>query len=210
MRTSLLTAAAFLFFVLFMPFIAAAQDLNNWAQKGPASSGSWDVASDGQSVTQSERVDNAITFFVSDKTYSDVELRYKVNVQTTRDDDHIGFVVGFNEPMSDAEADSIDTDFILIDWKQTFQNSSGFIAEEGLAISAFKGRFSTTSAGNAGNWPFWAHEPEVGFDTLATAYGDTYGWEDNVEYDVIINYSPTQITVDVEGGTGAFQNGMRV
>lgn len=51
---------------------------------------------------------------------------------------------------------------------------------------------------------------QIGFDTLATAYGDTYGWEDNVEYDVIINYSPTQITVDVEGGTGAFQNGMRV
>lgn len=203
-------AIAFLSLVVLTTPAAAAQNLNDWMQKGPASSGTWVVASDGQSVTQTLRADAAVTFFVSDKAYSDVELRYKVAVQTMRDDDHVGFVVGFRAPSTDAEADSIDSDFILIDWKKARQDFMGFITEEGLAISTFNGRFSSTSVSNDGDWPFWEHEPELGFDTLATAYGDTLGWEDNVVYDVTINYTPVRITVDVAGGMGAFLNGQRV
>jgi hypothetical protein len=163
-------------------------DLNNWSKRGPTANGNWTVAADGSNVFQS--VNGNPTFFVSDTDEINTTLRGRIKVETTGDDDFIGFVMGFNAPTTTGN----DMDYWLFDWKQGTQGSGGFTAFEGFAFSRVQGTITNYIPG------FWGRTDSAGFDNLATNYGAGLGWADNVEYDFTILYQDNRVKIDIAGG----------
>ncbi len=163
-------------------------DLNSWSQRGSARNGNWVVAADGSSVLQS--INGNPTFFVAPTSQINTTIRGSIRVETSRDDDYIGFVFGFNGPA----ATGSDMDFMLFDWKQGNQSSSGFLASEGFALSRVDGTITNFAPG------FWGHTDSAGFSVLATDFGTTRGWADNTTYDFEILYQASRIKVAISGG----------
>jgi hypothetical protein len=162
-------------------------DLNTWSERGPTGNGNWVVAADGSTVTQT--VNGNPTFFVSPETQFDVTLRGRIRVGTTSDDDLIGFVMGFNAPVSTGN----DMDFVLFDWKQANQGG----ALEGFALSRVQGTITSYTPG------FWNRADSAGFDNLATNYSTSLGWADHTEYSFEILYQAGRVKIDVTGGAFA-------
>jgi hypothetical protein len=166
-------------------------DLTTWSKRGPAANGNWTVAPGGGSVTQS--INGNPTFFVSPDSFLHTTLRGRIRVNSASDDDFIGFVMGFNGPVTTGN----DMDFVLLDWKQTNQSDSGFLGSEGFALSRVNGTITNYSPG------FWGHTDSAGFDNLATNFGSTMGWADTTEYAFEIQYGSDRVTVNVTGGAFA-------
>jgi hypothetical protein len=175
---------------------AAPTDLSTWTKEG---SGNWVLAPDNNSVTQTQNVNPGV--FYSDFDSIGRSLSGTVKVNTSSDDDFIGFVVGFNPgDMTDGASE-----FLLIDWKQTNQGSFGCNADVGLSVS----RVSTGLADNRGAW---CHDAN-GVTELARAtnLGST-GWTDQQTYTFDIQYSATNLKVFVDGAlefdlAGTFTDG---
>jgi hypothetical protein len=185
--------------------------LTNWFQTGPASQGSWILADDQLSVTQELDATDGISFFVSDESYQNFEATFSLAVNTASDDDHIGIVLGYNNPLDSSEGTTISANFVLLDWKQTFQNFSGNVAEEGLALSRYLGTFETSSASNNSEWAFWTHNPALpGYALLDDLFGGGTGWEDFITYQLRVRYTENRITIDLQGGSGAFEERIRI
>lgn len=171
-------------------------DLTAWQKRGPAGNGSWAVAAGGGSVFQS--INGDPTFFVSPTSQIDTTLRGTIRVETTGDDDFIGFVFGFSSPVGTGN----DMNYVLFDWKQLDQASGGFTAREGFSLNRVQGTVTNYLPG------FWGHTDSVGFDNLATNFGSTLGWADNTEYNFSILYQTGRVKVDIAGG--AFGSGQTV
>lgn len=175
---------------------AAPTDLSTWTQEG---SGNWVLAGDNNSVTQTQNVNPGV--YYSDFNSIGRSLSGTIQVNTTGDDDFIGFVVGFNPgDMTDGSSN-----FLLIDWKQANQGSFGCNADVGLAVS----RVTTGLANNRGAW---CHDAD-GVTELARAtnLGST-GWTDFQTYTFDIEYTATNLKVFVDGAlefdlNGAFTDG---
>ena len=175
---------------------AAPTNLSTWTLEGD---GNWVVAADQNSVTQTQNVNPGV--YYSDFNSIGRSLSGTIKVNTTGDDDFIGFVVGFNPgDMTDGASD-----FLLIDWKQGTQGSFGCNADAGLAVS----RVSTGLANNRGAW---CHDANgVTELTRATGLGAT-GWTDNQTYTFDIEYTATNLKVFVDGAlqvnlAGTFSDG---
>ncbi len=204
------TARALLLFVALC-FLAAATlsaqipvDLNTWSQQGPASNGVWDVSTDGSSVVQ--RINGNPTFFVSPETFLNTTIRGSFGVETTGDDDYIGFVFGYQSPNAINGDDAGDFEFFLFDWKQGTQSFGGGLANEGFNLVSVNEQLPSDI-----NPHYWAHEDDPpGFDVLATDYGENRGWEDNVAYDFELVYNEDRITISIEGGSGPFATGQTI
>ena len=69
-------------------------DLSAWSQEGPPGAGNWVVAVYGESVLQT--INGAPTHFVSPNNFINTTIGGSFSVETTSDDDFIGFVFGFN------------------------------------------------------------------------------------------------------------------
>lgn len=174
---------------------AAAVDLSTWTKEG---SGTWVVQPGNDSVIQTQNVDPGV--FYSDFQAFGSELRGTIRVNTTSDDDFIGFVLGFNP--GDATAGS--TDFLLVDWKQGTQAGTGCSGPAGLAISRVTAGFATTN-------DLWCHNGSVQQLARGTTLGNV-GWADNTLYDFSLEYTATSARVFVNGVleldiTGTFSNG---
>lgn len=177
---------------------AALVDLSSWTKEGGSST--WTVAADKNSVFQS--VNGSPAVFFSGSNDRGKVLSGKIKVETTSDDDFIGFVLGYRS--GDATATS--TNFLLIDWKQLNQTFYGCNAPAGLAIS----RVTTGLPDSAATW---CHDSALGVTELAraTSLGST-GWADNTEYLFDLVFTETNIQVKVNGTTelnlnGSFQDG---
>lgn len=186
---------------LLMPAAWAATevpvDLSSWSKRGPGGNGNWTVAADGKSVFQS--INGDPTFFVSPVTSTiNTTLRGKIKVETTGDDDLIGFVFGFNAPTAAGN----DMDYVLVDWKQGNQNSDGYTSFEGFSVNRVQGTITNYIPG------FWGRTTSAGFTSLATNYGTTLGWQDNTEYTFSIVYQTDRLRFDVAGG--AFGTGQTI
>ncbi len=197
-HTSLLKIAVTASLACALPAWATpiAIDLSTWSKRGPAPNGNWIVAPGGTNVLQT--VNGNPTFFVSDSDQINTTLRGRIQVETTGDDDFIGFVFGFNGP----DANGNDMDYWLFDWKQATQAFGGQTAREGFAVSRVNGTITDYLPG------FWGHTSSAAFNVLATNYGDTLGWQDNVEYDFTILYQSSRLKIDIAGG--AFGTGTTV
>jgi len=178
-------------------------DLNTWTREGNPVNGTWNVATDGASVLQTRNGEP--TFFVSPDNYINNTFNGKFQVNTTSDDDFIGFVFGYKSPLA-SQGDGVnDFDFFLFDWKQETQNVGGYIGQEGFALSRVNGTITVYTPG------FWGHtDSPPTFDVLDTDYGSTRGWADNTEYEFTLLYQTNRIKIDIKGGTGDFQTGQTI
>ncbi|NQW18011.1 MAG: hypothetical protein HQ478_11060, partial [Chloroflexi bacterium] len=176
-------------------------NLNSWTAENISSgSGSWNVSGDANSVLQT--VNGNPTFFYSDFNALGSPLSGSIQVQTTGDDDFIGFAIGF-EP---GDASNAAADYLLVDWKQGNQSAFGGFAGRGLAVSRV--------TGIANNTNFWAHNGPVTELARATTLGST-GWGDYQVNQFQFDFSSTQLRVfvngvleiDVSPASGTFSDG---
>lgn len=171
-------------------------DLSDWKSDG---GGSWTLQGSNNGVKQS--LNSRPTVFYNNKDSQGTALGGTIEVQTTADDDFVGFVLGYNE--GDLFADT--TDYILVDWKQGTQ--SGWDA--GMAISRVTG--SIDACGVCTTADAWTHSGNVEFLERAVTLGNT-GWADNTSYLFNIIFTASNIKVLVDEVlqfdlSGTFQNG---
>jgi len=163
--------------------LAAPVDLSTWTAEGGNSN--WVLQSGNNAVKQF--VNGEPTVFHNGVNSQGLALSGTIEVQTTADNDYIGFVLGYNTgDFSNATAD-----YLLIDWKQANQNFFG-LGLEGLSISQVSGVLGDNSGA-------WSHDPANNVTELqrATNLGST-GWDDNTSYafDLIFTASAVQVRVD--------------
>lgn len=171
-------------------------NLSSWTAQGD---GTWNLAADNNSVTQT--VNGLPTVFFGPGSAQGNQLSGTIRVNTTADDDFIGFVLGFNS----GDLTRTATDFLLIDWKQVNQPFFGCTANAGLSISR-------VTAGLGDNAGAWCHQG-LGVTELArgTSLGST-GWIDQQTYDFDLVFTSTNVQVFVNGNkeidiNGSFANG---
>jgi uncharacterized repeat protein (TIGR01451 family) len=139
----------------------------------------WVLSNGNTVVTQVVNADPSI--FISDFVLTGdlVEGSWKVN--TSSDDDFMGFVFGFQDTQH----------FYLFDWKQGTQNHRGF-SERGMTVKVVN-----------------ADSPLNGFDLWPTAgngtrvqslYHNTIPWQDFVEYGFRLEFQPGEFTITVTQG----------
>ena len=93
----------FLFILCFfsfskISFSQIAVDLSTWEQRGNTSYGNWEYDPDNNTLTQT--TNSEPTFYVSSENFINKTISGEISVNTTNDDDFIGFVLGFEEPTS--------------------------------------------------------------------------------------------------------------
>ena len=169
-------------------------DLSSWTAEGQ---GTWTRASDNNSVFQSQNGNP--TVFHNGVDSQGIQLSGTITVETTSDDDFIGFVLGYDA--GDLTNDA--ADYLLIDWKQGAQNAFGASQTAGLAISRVTGAASTTEA--------WGHTGDVTELARGANLGRT-GWLDNTTYDFDLVFTSSRVQVFVDNIleidiTGTFSNG---
>lgn len=182
-----LVTAAFLTAVPAAAF-AAPVDLTGWIENGLGGNngaGTWTVQSGNDSVRQS--INGSPTVFFEPGTNSQgTSLSGTIEVDTTSDDDFVGFVLGYQAD----EFNSSSADFWLIDWNQAVNGSS---APAGLALSHVTGDLSSAS-----NNDFWQHAGTVDEVARGTNLGAT-GWADRTEYTFDLTFTDSLIEVFVDG-----------
>ncbi len=152
-------------------------DLNTWTQEGNPENGKWVVADDGKSVVQ--MINGYPTYFVSPESFIDTAINGKFKVETTVDDDFVGFIFGFKDI----------NDFYLFSWKQGNQGS----ASEGFVLS------HVTQDGNVPVDHQNTHD-EIGYEVLLTKLGKEWGWANKTAYEFTLNYRTNHIRIDIAGG----------
>ena len=157
-------------------------DLNTWTA---TSGGNWIVDGSGTSVLQT--TNGNPTFFLSDINYINTQFDGTFGVETTGDDDFIGFAFGYNNS----------NDFLLFDWKQGNQSN----ALAGFTLSQISGS----------DVDFWGH---TGSDitVLGTDYASTKGWADNTVYNFSLDFTSNNIKIGIDGTNifdvaGSFNSG---
>ncbi|HRF06992.1 MAG TPA: PEP-CTERM sorting domain-containing protein [Accumulibacter sp.] len=164
-------------------------DLSGWVEngfKGNNGAGTWTVQAGNDSVLQSINGEPTV-FFEAGSNAQGTTLRGTIKVNTSGDDDFVGFFLGYQ----DGELNSTAADFWMIDWKQANQAP----ATVGLALSHVSG--DIRNGGNA-DPTFWAHTGTVNEVQRATNLGST-GWADFQEYAFDLLFTSTQIQVKVDG-----------
>ena len=175
-----------------------AVDLSSWTAEGP---GSWNRAADNNSVVQT--LNDNPTVFHNGTESQGVALSGTIEVQTTGDDDFVGFVLGYDAgDLTDPNAD-----YLLIDWKQFDQGGFfGGVATQGLAISRVTGVLGNDSGA-------WLHDPANNVTEIARATTlGSLGWADNTEYDFDLVFTSSNVQVFVDDVleldiSGSFANG---
>jgi len=155
---------------------AAMIDLSTWENDG---GGSWSVQSGNDSVRQTVN-GNPTVFFENGSNARDTAISGEIRVQTTSDDDYIGFVLGYQ----DNELHSTNSDYWLIDWKQNNQTSGA----RGLALSHVVNGSLVSS--------FWSHTNGINEIARGTNLGNV-GWRDHTTYSFDIVHTASIIQVKV-------------
>ncbi len=188
-------------------------DLRNWEDFGPG--GTWTVAPDGSQVVQEQNGEPF--FFVSPETVINQTIRGTFEVETTGDDDIVGFVFGYTAP---GASDPFDYDFVVLSWKQADQGGfGGCTSPAGFTLTRVDGQLSETPDERV-NSDFvldtlWCHEQindDPRAEVLATAWDPEGGWEDNTEYSFELTYTSTNFRLVLDGQTvmdvdGAYPTG---
>lgn len=188
------------------PAAAMPVDLSAWTGEsypavGGFSAGSWQVAADNESVTQTQN--GQPTVFYSPFSARNTDVNGTLEVLTASDDDLVGFVLGF-EP---GDATSPTADYLLVDWKevtQTFNFSGtpganstpGSTAQIGLALSRVTGIPTADELWGHVDFP---QNPDGGVTELARAtnLGST-DWDPNVPYEFRFVFTATSLEIYVD------------
>jgi len=182
--------ASLLCFLMFPLAFADTLDLSGWSEYtydlGGQDPGNWVLASDNKSVTQTVNADPSMYLNNVNQTSYQMDGSWKVN--TTSDDDFMGFVFGYQD----------DSHFYIMDWKQGAQGYVGGIASEGFSIK----KISADSAADLTLKDFWYSSGDTNSTTLASSYGSDKGWADNTSYDFHLDFAQDGFSIKVLlGGT---------
>jgi hypothetical protein len=174
--------------------MADSVDLSSWEG---TTGGNWNLQTGNNAVLQTNN--GTPTIFHNDLDSQGSALSGTIKVQTTSDDDYIGFVLGYN----DGDLANSAANYILIDWKQANQNAYSASGQAGLSISKVTGELGTTDA--------WGHTGNVTELQRGLTLGNT-GWADHTEYSFDLIFTASLIEVSVDGNTelsitGSFDNG---
>jgi hypothetical protein len=201
-------AASVVVAVVAFPAVAAPVDLSSWLQNG---GGGWSLEPGNNGVKQSGNSPPGV--FHNNENSQGQSLSGSIEVQTTSDNDFVGFVLGYTQ--GDIGGGAVGQDYLLIDWKQDTQ--AGW--DEGLAISRVTGDIATGGTNTASN--AWQHNGVVEFLTRSNATGSAFGntgWANNTEYTFDLEFTSSNVKVfvndnleiDVDAvdfGGGPFANG---
>lgn len=196
-------------------------DLSGWtAERG----GSWVVAPDSLSVVLASGNLANLTFFYSDFELLDPEIEGgtaviegTITVETSGDDDYIGFALGFQP----GDSTNPNADYLLIDWKQATQSynfggsscTPGSTAYRGLAVSRVFGVPTLDEFWGHKNWNYSCSNRYNGVQQLTRGMTlGNVGWADLRTYTFRVEFSTTSLHVYVDGLPqislgGAFSNG---
>lgn len=167
-------------------------DFNTWSQAGDPANGNWTVQNAGASVHQS--INGQPTYYISPYDLINVEITGTFRTDHAADDDFMGFVIGYNNPIGN----TTDHDYILFDWKQKQQTVSGYVAPEGMTLSRIAGNIPVSSI--VYTEYFWGHSnsfPPV--EVLGTNYGAGKGWVLSTDHQFRCIYTPNRITIYIDG-----------
>lgn len=174
------------------PANAAYIDLSGWTDyaydlAGGQPDGSWSLAADNFSVTQTVNADPSM--YLNGVALSSYSMQGSFEVLSSADDDYIGFVFGRQDA----------SNFYLFNWKQAYQNTSPYgIAEEGFSVR----KISAPSVGDLSLADFWQTGGTTYSSILDSQFGAGFGWEDQTLYDFSLSFQPGEFNVSVyEGAT---------
>jgi uncharacterized protein (TIGR03382 family) len=145
----------------------------------------WTISDDGTTVTQANNAEPAV--FVSTLPAVGVTMSFDLRVNTSSDDDYIGWVIGYEAGESTQEG----SDWLLFDWKQADQDWDGYFAPDGLAWSRVQSPLTDPH-------DLWGHYGVVVEQGRAMTLGST-GWADQTTYQVTVAYSLSSFQVWVDG-----------
>ena len=156
----------------------------------------WTLSTDGRTVTQSE---NSIPgIYVSTLPATGVTATFELTVNTSSDDDYIGWAVGYES----GDFYNSDAHWILFDWKQADQtvHCPGYA---GLAMHRVQGAYTPNDA--------WCHNGAASTIARANTLGST-GWSHFQTYSIEMTYNTNNVQVYVDGvlefdETGFFPGG---
>ena len=155
----------------------------------------WEVLSEHQ-VWEAEEIFPVIpTFFVSNGEFINVRFSFDVVSRNGMDNDFIGFVMGYNSPLSGGSANY---EMVLLDWKAETESAFNNSAQEGFNLSAFHGNIPESQVHKY----FWGHNgllPNTVITPIAHIYGDSQGWSTGKTYHFEVLYSTGSIKIDLDG-----------
>ena len=190
-------------FITFNSFSQEIVDLSTWEQRGDLNNGNWVYDSNANSVKQTNNSNP--TFYVSDQNFINKTITGEIYVNTSSDDDFIGFVLGFEEPTASLLNRY---KFLLVDWKQLDQDPSN----NTLAKAEIRLIYYDKAANDPGNI-FWStptqtstwgvidiYEPSPSFPDV----NSQGGWEEfkTIEFKAV--YSENNVKIFFDFGDGNF------
>jgi len=161
-------------------------DFSGWIEEGE---GNWEVAPDGRSVFQSSNGPPA--FFLSPEEYLGVEIQGTLRVEGG-DDDYIGFVFGYQSPLTSAGDAPDDLVTNLLSWKGQEQGYYG-TAYEGFTLSRATGVLDPLDE------ILWSHPGLPVYTVLGTDYGEDRGWDRDVTYAFRLVYAESVVEIAIDG-----------
>jgi choice-of-anchor A domain-containing protein len=147
----------------------------------------WTLSSDRLTVRQTTNSVPAV--YMSTLPAVGATLIFDLAVETSSDDDFIGWVVGFDQ----GDTTNPQASYMLFDWKQADQSlDSRTLGLAGLAMSRVNG--AVIPSGPDGWAPFWSHSGAISELARARNLGRT-GWRDFTTYRVKMEYGTSRIRV---------------
>lgn len=142
---------------------------------------SWDLQPGNTAVLQTVNSDASI--FLSDFNSVGQEINGTWSVETSSDDDFMGFVFGYQDRGH----------FYLFDWKQSSQSFSGQFAEVGMSLKAV----SIPGGADPTVDDLW---PSVSGPNVTVLEHNTIPWDEFIEYEFTLSFTPGTIEIEVREG----------
>lgn len=164
----------------------------DWKKAGNPGFGNWTIQSGGTQLLQSSN--DPQTYYITPEKLINVRIDGKIEVTGISDDDYIGFVFGFNQPI---DTPYTEHDLVLFDWKKAIQTQGNYTGYEGFALSRIEGFIDIYDIVSRNRY-FLGHTNDSVFTQLDSMYGNNMGWIYNKEYKITLIYTMTNIKIFVD------------
>ncbi len=162
-------------------------DLSSWSAltldlSGGQPPGNWALSDGNTTVTQTINADPS--FYTNNQNYLEYTMDGTWMVNTSSDDDFMGFVFGFQDP----------NHCYVFDWKARAQNAGGYgYAEEGMSLK----KIDAPDVSNLTLYDFWESTGTDYSTILASNWGSGTGWNDYGLYTFHLSVSEGSFTITV-------------
>ncbi|MBN2730355.1 MAG: PKD domain-containing protein, partial [Bacteroidales bacterium] len=186
-----------LFFLLQVSFAYSqclkSIDFSSWRQQGNLTQGSWIISNNNRTITQTENLKT--TFYVGQNEYINTNITGTIRVNDTDDDDYVGFVFGYNNPISTTD----NHDYWLFAWKkgtqQDYVDGQYILINGGYSLIRVEGSFPENEIDKA----IWTHTQDSRFTIVDKKWGNQYGWESYKEHTFQLKLTPSRVQIYIDG-----------